>query len=201
MIKYQYHYADNIEYSAIYDFSQEFINKYFIFIKFDNKNKMYIDIKGLGSIIMHYEQFIENENLKKYYELSLKLSKNKNYIIEKNYDRKEDWFLDCAYIVENHIEKGKYYCYCNINPYILKKMNVSSHENIKKYLHKFSILLSEDNTENPMCVNNIIHILPYLNNIISMYKKYFNTSYYDKIEKLITKYSIDLDTNTDSHSD
>ena len=87
MMKYQYHYTkdlmDDIEYSAIYDFSKEFINKFFIFIKFDNKNKMYIDIKGLGSIIMDYDQFIENEDLKKYYELSLKLSKNKNYIIEK----------------------------------------------------------------------------------------------------------------------
>jgi len=199
MRKYQYHYAkdiiDNIEYSAIYDFSKEFINKYFIFIKFDNKNKMYIDIKGLGSIIMDYDQFIENEDLKKYYELSLKLSKNKNYIIEKNYDGKVDWILDSAYIIENQIEKGKYYCYCNIDPYILKKINVSSQETIKKYFHKFSILLSEDNTENPMCVNNIINILPYVDNIVSMYKKYFNASYYDKIEKLITKYSIDTDSD------
>ena len=48
-----------------------------------------------------------------------------------------------------------------------------------------------------MCVNNIIHILPYLNNIITMYKKYFNASYYDKIEKLITKYSSDSDTDSD----
>jgi hypothetical protein len=197
MMKYQYHYANDIEYSAIYDFSKEFINKYFIFIKFENKNKMYIDIKGLGSIIMDYDKFINNDDLKKYYELSLKLSKNKNYIIEKIYDRKVDWFLDCAYIVENRIEQGNYYCYCNINPYILKKMNVSSHENIKKYLHKFSILLSEDNTENPMCINNIFHILPYVDNIITMYKKYFNPSYYDKIEKLITKYSIDIDSDSD----
>jgi len=204
-MKYQYHYTkdltDDIEYSAIYDFSKEFINKFFIFIKFDNKNKMYIDIKGLGSIIMDYDQFIENEDLKKYYELSLKLSKNKNYIIEKNYDSKVDWILDCAYIIENQIEKGKYYCYCNIDPYILKKMNVSSQETIKKYFHKLSILLSFDNTESSSCVNNIIHILPYVDNIITMYKKYFNTSYYDKIEKLITKYSTNTDSDSDSDSD
>lgn len=203
-MKYQYHYSDDIEYSAIYDFSQESINKYFIFINFDNKKKMYIDIKGLESIIMSYDQFIENEDLKKYYELSLKLSENKNYIIEKNHGKKVDWFLDCAYIVNNletnikKIEKGKYYCYCNINPYILKKMDFYSQENIKKYFHKLSILLSEDNTESSSCVNNIIYILPYVDNIITMYKKYFNTSYYDKIEKLVTKYLTDLDSNSDS---
>lgn len=197
-MKYQYHYSDDIEYSAIYDFSKDKLDKYFIFIKFDKKNKMYIDIEGLGSIIMDYDQFTKNDDLKKYYELSLKLSNNKNYIIEKNYDRKIDWFLDCAYIVENQIEKGKLYCYCNINPNILKKMNISSQENIQKYFHKLSILLSEDNTESSSCVNNIIYILPYVDNIITMYKKYFNTSYYDKIEKLVTKYLTDLDSNSDS---
>lgn len=196
-MKYQYHYGDDIEYSAIYDFSKEFINKYFIFIKFDNKNKMYIDIKGLGSIIIDYDQFIENEDLKKYYELSLKLSKNKNYIIEKNHNKKVDWFLNCAYIVENRIEKGNYYCYCNIDPYILKKMNVSSQETIKKYFHKLSILLCSDNTESSSCVDNIINILPYVDNIISIYKKYFDISYYDKIEKLVTKYSTYIDTDSD----
>ena len=147
---------------------------------------------------MDYDQFTKNDDLKKYYELSLKLSNNKNYIIEKNHDRKIDWFLDCAYIVENQIEKGKLYCYCNINPNILKKMNISSQENIQKYFYKLSILLSEDNTESSSCVNNIIYILPYVDNIITMYKKYFNTSYYDKIEKLINKYSTNLDTDSDS---
>ena len=200
-MKYQYHYSDDIEYSGIYDFSKDKLDKYFIFIKFDNKNKMYIDIEGLGSIIMDYDQFTKNDDLKKYYELSLKLSNNKNYIIEKNHNIKVDWFLDCAYIVENRIEKGKLYCYCNIDPNILKKMNISSHENIKKYFYKLSILLSEDNTESPSCINNIIHILPYVDNIIIMYKKYFNTSYYDKIEKLITKYSTNSESDSDSDSD
>ena len=197
-MKYQYHYSDDIEYSGIYDFSKDKLDKYFIFIKFDKKNKMYIDIEGLGSIIMDYDQFTKNDDLKKYYELSLKLSNNKNYIIEKNHNIKVDWFLDCAYIVENQIEKGKLYCYCNINPNILKKMNISSQENIQKYFYKLSILLSEDNTESSSCVNNIIYILPYVDNIITMYKKYFNTSYYDKIEKLVTKYLTDLDSNSDS---
>ena len=72
---YHYHYPqknDDIKFSAFYEFnkSEEKIDysKYLIFIKFDNK--MYIDIKGLTSIIMPYDQFIENKNknLKRYYE-------------------------------------------------------------------------------------------------------------------------------------
>lgn len=77
-------------------------------------------------------------------------------------------------------------------------MDFYSQENIKKYFHKLSILLSEDNTESSSCVNNIIYILPYVDNIITMYKKYFCKSYYDIIEKLVTKYLTDLDSNSDS---
>jgi len=183
--------------------------KSIIFIEFDNKNKIFIDVKGLGHIIIPYDKFIENKNedLKKYYELSLKLMENKNYIIEKNHNGKVDWFLDCAYIVNNlktntnHIERGNYYCYCNIDPYILKKMKVSSDENIEKYFHQLSILLSNENIENLSCVNNIINVLPYVYNIIAMYRKYSQTSYYDKIEKLITKYFENENSDSDSDTD
>ena len=172
---YHYHYPqknDDIKFSAFYEFnkSEEKIDysKYLIFIKFDNK--MYIDIKGLTSIIMPYDQFIENKNknLKRYYELSLKLSENNNYIIEKKCNGKDYWFFNCAYIVNDsetnieRVEKGNYYCYCNINPNILKNENVSSEENIKKYFKKLKKL--------------------------SLSVGYLHKSYYDKIEKLITEY-------------
>lgn len=152
MMKYQYHYIDDMEFSGFYEFtlSLDFIDKYFIFIKF--ANKMYIDIKSIGSIIMSYDKFIENEYLKKYYELSLILMKNKNCIIEKN---NMDWFLDCAYILndnnlENNIkqvDKGTYYCYCNINPYNLKKMNVSTDNIIKIFINKLIYTDYDENIE------------------------------------------------------
>lgn len=217
-MRYQYHYnINNMQFSGFYELnkSENIIDfcKSITFIEFDNKNKMFIDVKGLGNIIIPYDKFIENKNedLKKYYELSLKLMENKNYIIEKNHNGKVDWFLDCAYIVNNlktninHVERGNYYCYCNINPYILKKMKVSSDENIEKYFHQLSILLSNENNieniESFSCVNNIINILPYLYNIIAMYRKYFHTSYYDKIEKLITKYVENENSGSGSGSD
>jgi len=143
-MRYDYRYFNDMEFSGFYEFtlSQDFIDKYFIFIKF-NDNKMYIDIKNIGNIIMPYDQFINNSRLKKYYELSLLLMKNKNCIIEKNSNTEvKDWFLDCAYILNypetntKQVEKGNYYCYCNINPYDLKKMDVSTYSYIQIFINK-----------------------------------------------------------------
>jgi hypothetical protein len=144
-MEYQYHYINGMNFSGFFEFTltHEFIDKYFIFIKFDNK--MYIHIKSIGSIIMPYDQFINNEYLKKYYELSLLLMKNKNCIIEKTHHTGViDWFLDCAYILNDNdletnikrVEKGTYYCYSNINPYDLKEMDVSTDEYIEIFLNK-----------------------------------------------------------------
>ena len=213
MYNYKYFNKNDMKFSGFFEFTKSHklidLKKYLIFIEFDNK--MYIDVKGLESIIMPYDQFIQNKNedLKKYYELSLKLMEDKNYIMEKKYNEKVYWFLNCAYIVDDiennikQVDKGSYYCYCNINPYILKKMNVSSNDNIEKYFNKLSILLLsyEKNIEVSSCVNCIVEnikILPYIENIITMYKKYIHTSYYDKIEKLVTKYLINSDSDSDS---
>jgi hypothetical protein len=151
-MKYQYHYINDMEFSGFFEFklSPDLLNKDFIFIKFDNK--MYIDITNIGSIIMSYDQFIDNEYLKKIYELSLILMKNKNCIIEKN---NMDWFLDCAYILNDNdlgtnikrIEKGTYYCYCNINPYDLKHMDVSADNDIEIFINKLLDTNYDENIE------------------------------------------------------
>jgi hypothetical protein len=145
MIKYDYNYIDDMDFSGFFEFTltHEFVDKYFIFIKF--ANKMYIHIKNIGSIIMPYVQFINNEYLKKYYELTLLLMKNKNCIIKKTHHTGDiDWFLDCAYILNDNdletnikrVEKGTYYCYSNINPYDLKGMGVSTDEDIEIFFNK-----------------------------------------------------------------
>jgi hypothetical protein len=145
-VRYDYRYFNDMKFSGFYEFSwsPNFVNTYLIFIKFDNK--MYIDIENIGSIIMPYDRFINNEYLKKYYELSLLLMKNQNLIIEKkDYTGVIDWFLDCAYILNKRVEKGTYYCYCNINPYDLKQMNVSTDYDIEIFINK---LLDTDYDEN-----------------------------------------------------
>jgi len=50
----QYHHFNDMEFSGLFDYrhGQIIFIKYFLFIKFSNK--IYIDIKGVGSVIMKY---------------------------------------------------------------------------------------------------------------------------------------------------
>lgn len=125
--------------------------KYFLFIKFGDL--VYIDIKGVGSIIISFAELMSHQYLRMYYELSLVLTENKHKIIEKKkvdyryigeytkeiYKEERDWFIDTAYFIEDfpskikRVEKGKYYCYYNINPNDLRNMSVSSMDDVVKF--------------------------------------------------------------------
>ena len=149
----QYHYFNDLEFSGLFDITHgEIIYiKYFLFIKFCDK--IYIDIKGVGCVIMPFEDFVKNKLLKMYYEISLMLIENKNMAILRIdnrrhyhdfvYTEKREWFIDCAYFVENvaskskNIEKEHYCCHYNINPYDLKNMPVSSKSLIDKFNFTF----------------------------------------------------------------
>ena len=59
--------------------------KYFLFIKYDNK--IYIEVKNVGDIIMPFKELLKNKLLKMYYDLSLLLVKDKNRFVEKISDK------------------------------------------------------------------------------------------------------------------
>ena len=125
--------------------------KYFLFIKFNNL--VYIDIKGVGDIIIPFEELMKHKYLKMYYELSLVLTENKHKIVEKRtadyrytgeynntiYKEERDWFIDSAYFTEDistkikKVDSGKYYLYYAINPNDLRNMNVSNAVDIAKF--------------------------------------------------------------------
>jgi hypothetical protein len=114
---------------------------------------VYIDIKGVGTIVISFAELMSHRYLKMYYELSLTLTENKHKIIEKRkvdyryigeynkeiYKEERDWFIDTAYFIEDfstrvkRVETGKYYCYYNINPNDLRNMSVSSDKEIAKF--------------------------------------------------------------------
>lgn len=145
----QYHHFNDMEFSGLFDYrhGQIIFIKYFLFIKFSNR--IYIDIKGVGSVIMPFEDLVKNKLLKMYYEISLMLIENKNMAIERLdnrryyydfvYTEKRVWFIDCAYFIEDfaaktkNIENDHYCCYYNINPYDLPNMPVSSRTLIDKF--------------------------------------------------------------------
>ena len=150
----QYHYIPDMEFSGLFDITHGRIIfiKYFLFIKFDNN--IYIDIKSIGDVIMPFEEFNKNKLMRMYYDLSLLLIENKNIVIEKIsniehsyydfvYTEKRNWFIDCAYFVENfttnskEVQKDRYCCYYNINPNDLRNMKISTKSHIDRFSKTF----------------------------------------------------------------
>ena len=117
-------------------------NKYLLFIKF--RELVYIDVKGIGAIIIPFERLLKHKYLKMYYELSTHLIKNTHQIIEEKrggyYSKEINWFIDTAYFVKHDmkrtIESGKYSCYYNINPNDLRDACVSCDEDVVTFFSK-----------------------------------------------------------------
>lgn len=128
----------DMEFSAFFDLTTNNLGdriiylKYFIFIKY--KEKIYVEVKSVGYIIMLFEEFMKNKLLKMYYELSLLLVKDKNIFVEKISDEghriwddeitgiykgQRNCFVDCAYILNGVVKTDKQYCYYDINPFEL----------------------------------------------------------------------------------
>ena len=145
-----------MEFSGVFDIGIHPKNrgnyiKYFLFIKF--RDLIYIDIKGVGAIILTFEELTKHKYLKMYYELSLVLLENKHNIIEKKtsnyyytrdynktiYKEEREWFINSAYFVEDFstkikkIETGKYYLFYDINPNDLRNMKVSKAFDIARF--------------------------------------------------------------------
>jgi len=149
------HYIPDMEFSGLFDITHGRIRiiyiKYFLFIKY--KNNIYIDIKGVGDVIMPFEEFSKNKLLKMYYDLSLLLIENKNMVNEKInnrehyhhfvYTENRVWFIDCAYFIENlvtnskEVRKDRYCCQYNINPNNLRNMEISTKSHIDRFNKTF----------------------------------------------------------------
>ena len=123
------------------------IPKYLLFIKFGD-DMVFVDITGVGRIIMPYEELMKNKYLQKYYRVSLMSIAEKNLIIEKSYyhekyganditDIGREWFIDAMYIIEDErtgeceAKNGEHYISCN--PYNLKNMYVASVKEIAEF--------------------------------------------------------------------
>jgi hypothetical protein len=193
MLRYDYHYFKDMEFSGVFDacFSPLMRDnivgyKYFLFIKF--RDLIYIDIKSVGSIIIPFEDLMKHKYLKMYYELSILLIKNKNHVIEKiavdkyyNVERKKtfykeerDWFINSAYFIQDFatkikkVEYGKYYIYYNINPNDLRNMRVSNAIDIDKFFEVLWIRYGYEQVRgmNDMLINYTNMMLEYNINMI-----------------------------------
>jgi len=158
-----YHTVADAEFTGVYErivdnFTTVFLGSvsddYHLFIKFGDK--VYMDVKGVGEIVMSFADLQQNKYWKYYYDLSLLLTADKNMVVqslhrkytswyidtdnfldELIYDQERFWSIDTTYIeyeVNTNAKKirnnSQGICFYNINPYDLVNMECSTQEDL-----------------------------------------------------------------------
>ena len=147
-----FHIFTNVEFTGVFDtmINNDFTSqcKYHLFIKYGDK--VYMEVKDVGEIVISFAELQLNNYWKYYYDLSLMLTNNKHLVVQnlqyssdyndnQLYDEARFWSIDTASI-ENNIHDNRLViisydnnCYYNINPYDLEYMEYSSFD----YLNNF----------------------------------------------------------------
>ena len=146
-----YHTFTNAEFTGVFDnykidgyvynYHHGYTYNYHLFIKYGEK--VYMDVKGIGSIVISFAELQQNKYWKYYYNLSLLLTNDKHLIVENDkmiYDERKIWSINsCAYIDDGfgtHNKIVPYHtdtCYYNINPYDLENMEYTSQQDLNIY--------------------------------------------------------------------
>jgi len=122
-----------------------YIYDYHLFIKYGDK--VYMDVKNVGDVVISYDELQKNKFWKHYYDLSLLLTNDKHSIIkdlEYNsdyidpyiYNEKRVWSINTAFIDgsfetnKKNIVDNEYNCYYKINPYDLENMKYTSNKDL-----------------------------------------------------------------------
>ena len=168
---YNYHTIENLEFSGVIDKYQVFythnngipdmtttyvssIYDYHVFIKYGNK--VYMDVKGVGEVVISFAELQKNKYWKHYYNLSLMLTNNKHSVVEDLeynsnyydpyiYKEKRYWSCNTAYIDGDYEAKSKtkkvieneYICYYRINPYDLENMKYTSQKDLNIFKQNY----------------------------------------------------------------
>ena len=165
---YTYHTIKNLEFSGVLDrfkiygyignygnpeiFTPCVSNIYVYHLFIRNGNKIYMDIKGIGDIVIPFSELQKNKHWKHYYDLALMLTNDKHLVIQdlqfdsNYYDRniyfeKRYWCINTAYIEGDYDTKSKnkkvleneYNCYYRINPYELQNKRYATQKEIDAF--------------------------------------------------------------------
>jgi len=123
---------------------------YHIFAKYGDK--VYMDVKGCGNIVMSFAELQKSKYWKTYYEISLLLTKDPHtviqdieyrskYIGDDIYEEPRSWAINTAFIETNINEKTKKIinndcddiCYLRVSPYELKNMEYNTADDVATY--------------------------------------------------------------------
>jgi hypothetical protein len=173
-MKHDFHTVANAKFTGVIDCSGNYPNyNYHIFIRYGDK--IYMEVKGVGEIVISFAQLHKNKYWSYYYNLSLMLSIDphevardlridSDYIDYNLYEEKRVWSTYSPVIINNLETNTKYLdirdnnCYYKINPFDLEKMNYTSPEDLD--IFRIIYMSSEEfqnNTFEIMCAtyNNL----------------------------------------------
>lgn len=152
-----YHTFADAEFTGVYErivdnFTTVFLGSvsddYHLFIKFGDK--VYMDVKGVGEVVISFAKLQQNKYWKYYYDLSLLLTNDKNMVVQdlkysseyndyQLYDEARLWSINTASI-ENDIHNDTLMiisyddnCYYRINPYDMQNMEYTSTEDLNNF--------------------------------------------------------------------
>ena len=157
-----YHTVANAEFTGFYDrMVYNFTNNpgdnrigsisgYHLFIRYGDK--VYMEVKGVGEIVISFAELQKNKYWKYYYYLSLLLTNDKHMLFQhlhghssnyelnyQIYDEERFWAIDTAFIETSMNTRGakvvnnEALCYYKINPYNMVNMEYSSQEEVNTF--------------------------------------------------------------------
>ncbi len=153
-----YHIFTNVEFSGVVDITHleyDYIYDYHLFIRYGDK--VYMEVKGIGDVVITFEELQKNKYWKYYYDLSLMLTDDKHLAVNELrfsseycdyilYDTARYWWIDTSYIVDDMKSKKLHRygdkgvrdtydktAYYKINPYDLEKMDYTSLEDLEVF--------------------------------------------------------------------
>lgn len=171
-----YHIFTNAEFTGVVDILK--YHEYHLFIKYGDK--VYMDVRGVGEIVISFDELQKNEQWKYYYDLSLMLTYDKDLVVQELkysseysdyslYDDVRYWSIDTAFIVSDLLndtghkvlakhgdrlfhEKVAYY---KINPYDLEKMEYTSQEELEVFRMNYMSCVTDFEAKS-IAYNNLV---------------------------------------------
>jgi hypothetical protein len=206
-----YHTVANAEFTCAFDrmvFNSIInISDYHLFIKYGDK--VYIEVKNVGEIVVSLKHVQNNKHLKYYYDLSHMLTNNKNLVIQdlnyndnthRIYKEQRQWSIDTAFIELSMVTKinkvinDENICYYKINPYDLENMAYTSYDELENFEQNYMKRCEfRNNVFDKVCVINNNLVIDYLASLIEKEINELSTIFEDKknIINLVALYDKD----------
>ena len=180
-----YHIFTNAEFTGVLDID----HKYHLFIKYEDK--VYMDVKGVGDVIISFADLQKNKDWKYYYDLSLMLSYNPHKVVQELryssdyldiqiYDEERYWVVNTPYIGSDMETNAKilrndgYICYYKINPFDLEKMEYTLSKDLDIFCMNYMSSAYDNEFETIRRVSYNTLAIEYQTNIMEKMNKEIN---------------------------